>query len=500
MRASLGLAPEPNGNGNGSNGHAVAPVVAPYLEAVWANNVTPEKPVWIQRGYLPASVLALIIGRQGAGKTTYAAYVAAQLTTGRPLPGEAPAMPVTVAVLSLEESPDRLVARLSAAGAELSRVAILRNVVGPDGNGGKAERPWRLPYDTTLLREQIEACGAALTIVDGIGYALQSRSGEPGYAEVGSALTSLASVAASTGCTILGLTHPPKGGADPVTAAIGSTSWTAIPRITWVLGYHPDDMDVAEDMRRRVVRVGKSNYRHPSHGWSFRISEDPDLEAGWVDDLAECDVSADVVMGPLESSDQRAERTAAAEWLTDFLADGDPQPYKVIERAASEEGISRATLHRARKEAGVEIERDDSAKGRPSSWVLSHGITSHAHRGGVETKSKPPLTSTNDPGLGITSHATALRDEIPDSGGEDGPPEPGPEAASEAPGPVIRTSDGADAPVRDDHAPQDSGDLEREPFYDDSPITEDGWSPPDEPPGAFPDDEWDFERPSGVQL
>ena len=102
-------------------------------------------------------------------------------------------------------------------------------------------------------------------------------------------------MAERTGATILGLTHPPKGNSDAVTSAIGSTAWTAVSRITWVMGADPTD----ESGARRVVRPAPgSNYRLPDHGLSFTIGNHDETEAGFVTNLEPSDVDPQAITSP----------------------------------------------------------------------------------------------------------------------------------------------------------------------------------------------------------
>ena len=221
-----------------------------------------EKPVWRWRYRLVARAVQLLTGRQGSGKSTFAAWLAGQLSTGRPWPGEAePRAPVRCGMLSLEEAPGRLVGRLEAVGAAAGGVVVLRHVDDRDDHDRSYRRPWRLPNDCSLLENVVVEVGLAVVIIDGLGYTVTGDGNS--YAVIGQALTALADVAERTGATVLGLTHPPKGNSDAVTAAIGSTAWTAVARISWVMGFDPSD----ETKQRRVVRPAPgSNYRLPDHG------------------------------------------------------------------------------------------------------------------------------------------------------------------------------------------------------------------------------------------
>src|ERR1035437_5639100 len=93
-----------------------------------AARITPSRPEWLWNGWLLLRALNLLTGRQGSGKTTFVAHLVATLTAGIPPPGHITREPITCAILSLEEPPDRVVARLHAAGADLERVHVLGDV------------------------------------------------------------------------------------------------------------------------------------------------------------------------------------------------------------------------------------------------------------------------------------------------------------------------------------------------------------------------------------
>jgi putative DNA primase/helicase len=259
-----------------------------------ASTVKVIPPVWRWRGWLVAAAVQLLVGRQGAGKSTFAAWVIAQLSTGRPWPGETESRPpLRCGMLSLEEPAERLAARLIAVGADLDAVEILGQVEDYDDDGRPCKRPWRLPGDCGALETTVRELGLAVVTIDGLGYSVSGDSHN--YANVGSALSALAGVADRSGCALVGLTHPPKGNSDATTAAIGSTAWTALARISWVMGTDPDD----ETGARRVVRPAPgSNYRLPDHGLSFVIGNHDETEAGFVAGLKDSDVDAQAITSP----------------------------------------------------------------------------------------------------------------------------------------------------------------------------------------------------------
>ncbi len=305
-----------------------------------------------------------------------------------------------VAVLSLEEPDDRVVARLETAGADLGRVHVIGNVDDCDDDGRRFQRRWQLPKDIGILGRSIDELGIELLVLDGIGFSISGDSHN--YAIVGSALAALAAEAHRTGVAIVGLVHPPKGGSDPVTAAIGSTAWTAIPRVNMVLGYDPDDES------RRVVRVAKTNYRAPISGYSFTIADDPQFECGCVTGIRVSHVQAEDLTAGSVTGDEKSERQEARDFLRAALADG-PADAEQVTRASR---ASERTLRRARKDLEVVAEARRDAKGRVVgwSWALPDGQTANP---GGPSKSWP----SGPPGYDQENYPSSLPDGQPRESG-----------------------------------------------------------------------------------
>ena len=157
----------------------------PRLTTTPANSVTPSKPVWIIDGWTLRGAVNLVVGRQGAGKTTFAAYVVACVTTSQTFPGDQSREPMNAAVLSLEEPDDRVVARLRAAGADLDRVHLFGDVDDVDDEGRRFRRRWQLPKDIGILGEALTELGIDALVIDGLGYSITGDSHN--YSVVGSA-------------------------------------------------------------------------------------------------------------------------------------------------------------------------------------------------------------------------------------------------------------------------------------------------------------------------
>jgi hypothetical protein len=273
--------------------------------------------------------------------------------------------PVPCAVLSLEEPADRLVARLHGANADLGNVIVAGDVQDIDEDGEPFRRPWSLPGDCGILEDLIVSQSVGLLTVDGLGYSIKGDSHN--YAIVGAALSSLAAVAERTGCAIVGLVHPPKGGSDPVTSAIGSTAWTAIPRVCWVLGADPED----ESGTTRVVRVSKTNYREPDHGYAFTIASDDRYDCGVVAGMNRSDVTAEDLVAATATGSEKTERSEAREMVRSILAAGSMLTAELL-KLTRQAGVSDRTVERARRDLQVvSTQRKDPTSGRVIGWELS---------------------------------------------------------------------------------------------------------------------------------
>jgi putative DNA primase/helicase len=338
--------PPPNGNQPGAR-----------LTAQLASNVKVAPPVWHWRYWLVAAAVHLFTARQGTGKSTWAAWLVAQASTGRPWPGETVRRaPVPCGMLSLEEpGGERLAARLHAAGADLDAVHIFGHVEVREDGRMPYKRPWRLPDDCDALEAQIRQLRLAVVTIDGLGHSITGDSHN--YAKVGQALSALADVAARTGCAIVGLTHPPKGNSAAATSAIGSTGWTALARLNWVMGFDPTDElpDLHPDKRRVVRPALGGNYRLPDHGLSFRISEYDELETGIVTDLRASDVDPQTITSPPVEDADDSDTMEATAVLEQILKPG-PLWVKLAQDQMTVAGFTPKQTRTAKKNLNVRSE------------------------------------------------------------------------------------------------------------------------------------------------
>src|SRR6202011_3595200 len=101
---------EGQGRSNGVNGAVARPLpsdecpVGPRMMSTRADQITPTRPVWLWDRWLSVGALHVLVGRQGGGKSTFAAWVSAQVTRGTGYPDDQiTRFAGNVATLSLEE-------------------------------------------------------------------------------------------------------------------------------------------------------------------------------------------------------------------------------------------------------------------------------------------------------------------------------------------------------------------------------------------------------------
>ena len=275
--------------------------------------------------------------------------------------------------------------------------------------------PFSIGEDVDALDELLGPLKVAVVVIDPLDSHLGGNVDSHRKAEVQRAIGRLALLAQKHRCGVLGLAHFNKGDAHHLLArVVGSVGFTTAVRSVLGVGEHPDDE------HDRVLVLAKSNLTDKAQvpALRFRVEgvEVPHPDDGTVNTAGVVILGEEHGIDPHSivsnlGTEERTERDEAADWLTDLLASG-PMAYKEIERLAREDNISRATLHRARARAGISIERDDSTRGRPSTWALSsQGVSSPSLCPPGETKPNPYGRNGSSGTEAVSSHVPGVRDE-----------------------------------------------------------------------------------------
>jgi hypothetical protein len=210
-------------------------------------------PEWLIDGEIPLGGLTLLAGREGTGKSTYWADLAARVTTGRLSLARGRAH--AVSVIATEDSYESVIRpRLQAAGANLDKVFT---VEPEDAEIG--DLTVSLPDDIQELERLVVENDIALIILDPLISRLRVGLDTHKDAEVRQALEPLTALAERTRATVLGLIHIAKMQTDdPLTSIMGSRAFPAVARSVLYVLEAPGSWE--GERGKRFIGVGKSNY------------------------------------------------------------------------------------------------------------------------------------------------------------------------------------------------------------------------------------------------
>ncbi|MFJ4794141.1 AAA family ATPase [Kitasatospora purpeofusca] len=318
----------------------------------WLWDTTPDGAPPTSHGRIPLYSLALAAGGPGLGKSQWAVWMAARITTGT-LPGQLQGKPRAVIYAATEDSWTRtILPRLIASGADLD--LVFRIDVQDDG---KASARLTLPVDTSRLGEAAEAHGVALLVADPLLSLIDSSINDYRAAEVREALEPLVAAAERHGFTIVGLAHFTKaGGSDVLSRVAGSGAFGQLIRSLVAFAQQEDDQGDAEFVmsleKNNLGRLGLPSYSYTIQPFTVATEEGP----AYVSRFVLGGESSTSVRDALRAADgppsaDRAELSEAAAWLRDYLEDtqrGGEAPPKEIEQAARAAGITPTALRSAK--------------------------------------------------------------------------------------------------------------------------------------------------------
>jgi hypothetical protein len=216
---------------------------------------------WAWERRIPNGYPSLIVGEEGIGKGTAAAWIIARATRGE-LEGDLHGSPTVVLIVGDEDAFEPIwVPRLYAAGADLTRVLTLDDGEYLDDFVTAAGR----------LGRTIERDGIGLAVFDQLidhvaGGIDGSAVNNPKH--VRQALVPLRRVAAEQNIATVGLMHPIKG--QPRTfreLVAGSHQFNAVSRSSLMLGADPEGGE-----HDRILVRGKGNYSAAPRSLEFTIA------------------------------------------------------------------------------------------------------------------------------------------------------------------------------------------------------------------------------------
>lgn len=341
------------------------------VQLIPAHLIKPKPISWLISKLLARSMITLLAGVAGEGKTTLALWFAALVSNG----GEFNGVKIQegkVAIWSGEDPPEYVLApRLRALGANLRNIDFVgTKTFDRDENTKKGTiRDFDITKDIPLIQDTIAnhhtntyGLSYSLVIIDPI---MSAVLGDPHKAShVRQSIEPLRELAESLGVAVLGITHFSKGASmkDPQDRVIGSQAFAAVSRA--VLGLVRNE----ETGIRRLV-ILKSNITETNIGYDFEYKFYTDMDGcsvAGIDLVGMPSGSARELMAEFEPQMSDIEEESAIGeamgFLRGILADA-PLTAKQVKADANDAGHAWRTIQRAAKRLGVDIRKDPGSKG-----------------------------------------------------------------------------------------------------------------------------------------
>jgi hypothetical protein len=326
-----------------------------------ASTIQPRRIRWAWRGRLALGYMGLWSGESSIGKGLLTCSIAADLTHGR-LDGHLAGKPASVLIVACEDDrADVWRPRLEVAGADLDRVWF-------QDQG----RDWNLRDDLELTARELERTGARFVLIDSVmDHLPDPKGGESIYQPtfVRRALGPFADLCRAKHIAGLISTHPPKAkGSTYADMVLASSAFVHMARVGLLFGWHPADLDLPDDERRRVLMrpPGGSNIGRNPGACEFKVAaralyiEGKPEEVPYSTPLQPSGVTfRDLTRIPRDDEPRRSKLAEAKALIDERLADGEWHPSMRDELMAV--GFSKATTYRAAEH--VQKQKEEAADG-----------------------------------------------------------------------------------------------------------------------------------------
>lgn len=285
---------------------------------------------WFWEPYIPRGMITFLEGDPGVGKSYISIQLAADVSQGRALPGQAPshARKEPVIMFTGEEPLEVMRSRLEAAGADVELV-WLSDSIFPLKEKGLAD-----------LEQMITETGAGLVFMDPLQSFVNADLDINNAKDMQQMLRPLAKVADKTGAAIVIIRHLRKsGGKNAKHSGLGSISLTGIARSVIQAGETRGG--------NKILSHVKYNYssRGPTLHYDFK-----DGTFRWAGTWSDEEHTGG--QGPRASKKPSKAVQAATDWLLTRLRDGASPMVDVIFDGA-EAGFSKDILNNAKKSIAV---------------------------------------------------------------------------------------------------------------------------------------------------
>jgi hypothetical protein len=362
-------------------------------QVVCVADVQPEQVDWLWYPRIPFGKLTVLDGDPGQGQSTLSLAVAAAVTTGGMLPGQAlPLAASSVLLISMEDGVgDTIRPRLQAARADLERVRVITGI------GSDARTP-SVPDDLEEIERVATEMEARLIVVDPLMAVLSGGTNAHRDQDVRRALVPLTRLAERTRSAILIVRHLNKAqGGSAIYRGGGSIGIIGAARSGLLAAADPDDPN------GHILAQVKSNLGPPAPSLKYSlVPSRTDSSVAVIAWGGTCELRPDdlVATQPPESTAPR--KSAASHWLRDMLANG-PVFVEDLKTSAEDAGFAWRTIERAKESIGIEAKKSTFNGGWQ--WSLStanaantKGLAAFANTARApssETAESTPKAATN---------------------------------------------------------------------------------------------------------
>lgn len=321
---------------------------------VTLSNVTPVRVEWLWPSWIPSGMMTILTGDPAVLKTTVATDIAARITRGNPMPRcQEGGPPGHVLILACEDPiAEVVVPRMSAAGADMGRVHVRRDV-------------WAIDQ-LAELDDMLQRFKPRLLYIDALFSALQNIDAHRDN-EVRGPLQRMIQLATGRGATVVATRHTRKGGAPiAVHAGMASVAFSAVARSELFFAKDPDAPEGHFIMAHAKCNVGPQQRSLRYRAEAVEVEGLAGETYPRIDWLGESGYTADQLASG-EAADGGLAQRRAERWLEDWLRDHGPTQPRDIWPEAREAGHSQRTLERA-MDASPFIRGE--GQGRARVWVF----------------------------------------------------------------------------------------------------------------------------------
>lgn len=297
---------------------------------IWLSQLADAPPVeWLWPGRIPRGHLSILEGPPGKGKTMMLCDIASRLSRAQALPDvpedkQCFRMKRTL-ILSAEDDPSTLRARVMAAQGELTSIGVLEDLM-------------TFPNHAEALRNMVHDFGIDLVIVDPINSFLSASIDAYRDTDVRRALAPLRDVARLEGVGVVLIRHLIKSGVGPaMNRGVGSIAFTGLARVVLQLVPHGDGFALA---------WAKGNLSKAPAALPFTIEGDENPRIIWGEPLA--GTADDFLTVNASVTSSNADQVCAA-FIEKLVMENGPMLTNAIRDSAEHQGWTGGTFKRAQQ-------------------------------------------------------------------------------------------------------------------------------------------------------